>query len=479
MSWFGFGKSNKKEEPQQKHKNTVRLMSGQFPCRSADEVLGTENNKANFNKIKSLISLPDVHYNLLVGDTIKRAAEHVQGIPATEKHHYAFPGGLIEHALEVLLLSLLVRRGFMLPLGAEPEVLAKKQELWSYAVLTAAFFKPLGPAIMQKDVLLINEQGKMVRLWQPLRESLYDFPAYEVKFRKDNQLSLGNKINPLLAQQLLPKEGMHWLASDQEVIGQWMSFLYGDRSGSGVLGQIIERAMKENILKATGQEGDISLFSEEGDEDTFGEDFLDDETFDFDDDNDNEEDESSAADFIRNLVEERRKEADKGGRKEKTDSQSDSSQLLQRISDAKKKEQISLFGTSNISAKNASEIPSDLGEFFVYWLKNELRAGNLPINEPRAPILYLPQGLLIVEPFAFRRFVQANSDIDTDEDAIVKRFIKLQLHKKRGQQNNQNFASSESGKRMVVRGYLIEDVANWIDPAKLPKPDKQYEEDYI
>ncbi|MEE9303683.1 MAG: TraI domain-containing protein [Thiotrichaceae bacterium] len=119
-------------------------------AKSAQELLLPHQNL--LQQIRSQVSVPESHWMNLYQSFIKSFAELVQQLPASESHHHAFAGGLLQHSLEVGLHALQLRSGKMLPLGASPEVISEKQELWSYAVLTAAMMHDIGkPLVDQFD----------------------------------------------------------------------------------------------------------------------------------------------------------------------------------------------------------------------------------------------------------------------------------------------------------------------------------------
>ena len=52
---------------------------------------------------------------------LERYAALVQQFPASEAHHHAYPGGMLDHGLEIVAIALKLRQAHLLPPGAPPE----------------------------------------------------------------------------------------------------------------------------------------------------------------------------------------------------------------------------------------------------------------------------------------------------------------------------------------------------------------------
>lgn len=468
----------------------------QFTVISSDELLSNEKRQAIVNKVHSLISLPDKHYEALVTNLFKRFAEYVQLLPATEKHHHSVPGGLLDHSLQVTLYSLLIRRGFMLPIGAPPEILAKKQEIWSYGTLTAALMKNLGLATIHQRVSIFDKDGEFVGRWNPLRGGLGEYGSYDIAFSEGEDGQLGARITPLLAERILPKDGLHWLASDPEIFNQWLALLSNDMAGSGILGQMVDRANKENILKYMNEQGmapgqptaaqppaptpSMPAAPQTGM---------------------SPPPPRPRADSPRPPRPEpgpmppappARPDAgnvppppprpDTGGTLGSAPETSDSlfGQLKGGASElGAATEMTEQSGATDEEVIAAEDIPSDLGEFFFFWLKREIKKDKLPFNKDKGPLQRVQEGILLVCPSVFQKFVDANPELDTMADAVQKRFQKLKYHKKNGTANYYNYASYETGKRVVLRGFLISDTSQLMEDDDLPEVNDTLEQDYI
>lgn len=233
-------------EPQPGPLGLLRL----FP---ASELLAQGSRPGLLRQIDRLLSVPRSHLESLFHATIVRYARFVQQIPASEAHHHAGAGGMLDHGLEVLANALALRRGYLLPQGAEPECLARTQDLWTYAVFTAALLHDVGKAVVDQRVLLFNTRKRPLGIWDPWQGPMDQTSAwYRVEFVRGRTYGLHERVAPLLARFIVPTTGLSWLASDRDVLAAWVATISGDRDRSGVLGDIVARADGESVARNLG-----------------------------------------------------------------------------------------------------------------------------------------------------------------------------------------------------------------------------------
>ena len=216
-------------------------------AKSAQELLLPHQNL--LQQIRSQVSVPESHWRTLYHSFIQSFSGLVQQLPASESHHHAFAGGLLQHSLEVGLHALQLRSGKMLPLGASPEVISEKQELWSYAVLTAAMMHDIGKPLVDQQITVYLEGQKSNR-WKPFSGAMKSGTPYEVSFRSNRKYSLHETIPSLIASQLISVEGLNWLSSDMEVLEVWMLCLSGRKKEAGILGEIITQADQLSVAES-------------------------------------------------------------------------------------------------------------------------------------------------------------------------------------------------------------------------------------
>lgn len=233
---------------------------GLLPLLLPKDLLTQSCRPGLLRQIDRLLSVPRSHLESLFHTTILSYARFVQQLPASEAHHHAGAGGMLDHGLEAVTNALALRRGYLLPQGAEPECLARSQDLWTYAVFTAALLHDIGKAAVDQRVLLFDARKRSLGTWDPWQGPMDQRVTwYRVEFVRGRTHALHERVAPLLTRFIVPPMGLSWLASDREVLAAWVATISGDRDRAGVLGEIISRADGESVARNLGAGESIRL----------------------------------------------------------------------------------------------------------------------------------------------------------------------------------------------------------------------------
>ena len=233
---------------------------GLFPLFSAEQLLAQGPRPMLLRQIYQLLSVPAALLNTLYQTAIFNYARFVQQLPASEAHHHAGPGGMLDHGLEIVAHALTIRRGHLLPQEANPERLAREQDLWTYAVFSAALLHDIGKPVVDKCVTLFDAKRHPLGDWDPWQGPMVEHGVwYRVDFVRKRNHGLHERVTPLLSRMILPSVGVSWLASNPEVLTQWIAAISGDRDESGTLGEIIERADGESVARNLGAGNHVQL----------------------------------------------------------------------------------------------------------------------------------------------------------------------------------------------------------------------------
>ncbi|MGH8549594.1 MAG: MobH family relaxase [Methylococcales bacterium] len=256
------------------HKNRMlkRLFSKNFPSRSADvppdpgailrltaeELLSPHGSV--LKKIEELAGVPRDYYRRYYETALHSYASFVQQLPASESHHHATLGGMLQHGLEVAMIALKLRRAYLLPPGAKPEAITQKQDLWTYAIFSAALCHDIGKPVIDQAVTVYDTDGN-VGQWVPWTGPMADSVKwYRAKFRRDRVHRLHGKSSLLLVRQILPTEGLDWLSRDLRLFSQWVACIGGDMDAAETIGEIVDRADRESVARNLGAEPDPKSF---------------------------------------------------------------------------------------------------------------------------------------------------------------------------------------------------------------------------
>ncbi|AOK18350.1 relaxase [Burkholderia cepacia] len=190
-------------------------------------------------------SLSRTQFASLYRAPIERYAALVQQFPASESHHHAYPGGMLDHGLEIVAYALKLRQSRLLPVGAPPEVQAAQAEAWTAATAYAALLHDIGKIAVDLDVEYVNGAR-----WHPWHGPLAH--SYRFRYRKDRSYRLHEAAAGLLYTQILDRHIMDWLSGFPEL---WPALLYvlaGHKERAGVLGELVTQADQASVAQEFG-----------------------------------------------------------------------------------------------------------------------------------------------------------------------------------------------------------------------------------
>lgn len=176
---------------------------------------------------------------------IERYAALVQQFPASEAHHHAYSGGMLDHGLEIMAYALKLRQSYLLPIGSTPEEQAAQSEVWTAATAYAALLHDIGKIAVDLHVEYRDEQ-----IWHPWHGPLRK--PYRFKYRKDREYRLHSACAGLLYHQVLDTSILDWLSQTQELWAALLYILAGQFEYAGVLGEIVTKADQSSVAQELG-----------------------------------------------------------------------------------------------------------------------------------------------------------------------------------------------------------------------------------
>jgi integrating conjugative element relaxase (TIGR03760 family) len=224
-----------------------------FPVLASNALLAPHT--AAISRIEELAGVPAAYFRDSYLAPLHHYARFVQQLPASEVHHHAHAGGLLEHTLEVVSTALSLRQGYLLPPGVAVEALVHLKDVWTYAVFTAALCHDLAKPAVDQKVTLYDVAGQSIGVWDPWRGDLdgnADTHWYGVEFVRNRSYRLHEKASLLLVHRIIPATGLAWLASDRQAFAAWCGCISGDASQADVLGEIISLADRHSVGHSLG-----------------------------------------------------------------------------------------------------------------------------------------------------------------------------------------------------------------------------------
>ena len=212
---------------------------------SAHSLLATPRRQRLLEHIWQRTSLSRRQFSTLYLAPIERYAALVQLFPASESHHHAYPGGMLDHGLEIVAYALKLRQAHLLPVGTAPETQVAQSEAWSAAAAYAALLHDIGKIAVDLDVQ--DADGTPWYPWHgPLRT------RYRFRYRQDRQYRLHNAATGLLYTQILDRVSLDWLVQFREAWAALLFVLAGQYEHAGILGELIRQADQASVAQALG-----------------------------------------------------------------------------------------------------------------------------------------------------------------------------------------------------------------------------------
>ncbi len=208
--------------------------------------------------IQQLAGVPKTHWRTLYLDALLAFAGYVQQLPASESHHHSGAGGLLDHSLEVVINALRIRRGHLLPQGADAEEITAKKDLWTYAVFSAALLHDVGKPLMDQTITLYDKKGHELGAWDALSTAITGDGWYRIRYRKDRQYRLHERVAPLLSRLIIPAPALNWLGSDRRLLAVWLAAISGVHEDAGIVGEIIQQADGQSVAGNLGASSDTA-----------------------------------------------------------------------------------------------------------------------------------------------------------------------------------------------------------------------------
>lgn len=224
---------------------TVNVAEGYLSIESAHTLLAVEHRRQLLDRIWQYTALSNVQFTQLYLNPIHRYAEQVQQLPASETHHHAYLGGMLDHGLELVACSLKLRQSYLLPTGAAPEDQSAQTDAWSAGIAYGALLHDIGKIAV--DLVVERQDG---RLWHPWQGSL-DQP-YRFRYLKGRDYHLHGAAAGLLYTQILDRTILDWLSGFPPL---WASLLYvlaGQYERAGVLGELVMQADRVSTAQNIG-----------------------------------------------------------------------------------------------------------------------------------------------------------------------------------------------------------------------------------
>ncbi|EOG3619938.1 MULTISPECIES: MobH family relaxase [Pseudomonas] len=225
--------------------SAIETPKGSMRPESAASLLATPRRQKLLEHIWQRTSLSRRQFATLYLAPLERYAELAQQFPASENHHHAYPGGMLDHGLEIVAYALKLRQSYLLPSGTTPEDQAAQSEAWTAATAYAALLHDIGKIAVDLHVELADGS-----IWHPWHGPLQQ--RYRFRYRPDREYRLHSAAAGLLYARLLDREILDWLSGYPLLWSALLFVLAGQYEHAGVLGELVIQADRASVAQALG-----------------------------------------------------------------------------------------------------------------------------------------------------------------------------------------------------------------------------------
>ena len=212
---------------------------------SAASLLATPRRQKLLEHIWQRTSVSRDQFATLYRAPLERYAELVQHFPASESHHHAYAGGMLDHGLEIVAYALKLRQSHLLPAGATPEAQAAQAEAWTAGIAYAALLHDVGKVAV--DLHVEYADGAVWHPWHgPLRR------PYRFRYRRDREYRLHSAATGLLYARLLDPDIFDWLSGYPDLWAALLYVLAGQYEHAGTLGELVVQADQASVAQELG-----------------------------------------------------------------------------------------------------------------------------------------------------------------------------------------------------------------------------------
>ncbi len=210
----------------------------------AASLLATPRRQRLLEHIWQRTSLSRRQFATLYLTPLERYADLVQQFPASESHHHAYPGGMLDHGLEIVAYALKLRQSHLLPAGTTPEAQAAQAEAWTAGTAYAALLHDIGKVAV--DLHVEYADGTVWHPWHgPLRR------PYRFRYRKEREYRLHSAATGLLYARLLDPGIFDWLAGYPDLWAALLYVLAGQYEHAGTLGELVVQADQASVAQVS------------------------------------------------------------------------------------------------------------------------------------------------------------------------------------------------------------------------------------
>ncbi len=203
-------------------------------------------------RIQENLGLSPEQYKSMLKPAIDAFALYVQMLPASESHHHANPGGLLQHLLESASNASKLTQSYKLPKGAATEQQHKYKTHWAVGITLCALLHDVGKPIANQGITL-HSQTSVLRPWDGLSGAMTQYAKathYAVVFEYA-PYDTHTRLPVILLQSLVNEKTRQWLEQAPGLLPAMMTYLDGKATDTDAIKEIVtladQHSTKENL----------------------------------------------------------------------------------------------------------------------------------------------------------------------------------------------------------------------------------------
>lgn len=235
-----FKKKVKPKLPKIIKTNPIKKYDGWFVAASTQD--WQEKYGHLINTIYRGIRLEEHHVDIYYRPVIERLIRYAQALPASEYSHHSYPGGLLEHTLEVAKTANMYRREVLYSESGKETEVENQADIFAYACFTASIMHDIGKILCDLEVVFRENEECKPQEWIALKSAIPIGYQYKYRYNPNRINGTHESASPLLVQSIIPIEGIYWLKSRPRLWQKWISCIAGDYVKGAEVGQVVKFA---------------------------------------------------------------------------------------------------------------------------------------------------------------------------------------------------------------------------------------------
>jgi len=234
----------------EQERNEAKGKKGIFTVLPASILLADERYEPSLKQLKNLCSVTQTDYEIYYLPPLENYAAFVQRLPAAGSAQYHQTGGMLSQTLDLVITSLKLRQGYMLPPGSDAETCYREQEYWTYAIFLAALCQDLWqiPCFFEIELWQSN---RFFMVWQsftgmPMPQEM----NYRIKLIENPNESETKLFNALLVNPLLPAHCFHYFSDYKIAAKNCLSHIYHVSQSYNPISDIVIKAQEMVLRKS-------------------------------------------------------------------------------------------------------------------------------------------------------------------------------------------------------------------------------------